>query len=384
MDIQQQTKNVAAQGRYGDSMLLHVNPAEVKGLAQAMPITVNPDTGQPEAFLPFLAPILGSLAGSALFTGAGAGALGGLIGSSGLSSLAAGAIGSGLAQTAVTGDVKKGLMAGLTGYGVGSMLQGAAGAAGATEGIKSSVLANPEATMGLDAIGSQTLSSVGEDALGQALTSEAGKSAINAAVTNPNSAITSANSFSNLGSAVGDGQTLAQGGSNLMAGLMKPSAYIPMGVGMGTTGIMESQEEYERMLAQMDLDEEERKRKMYEKYPEQIPMAEGGRTGFRRGGNFGNNNFGRFQNSYDNVSDMFDNLRGRGGGGGQYNQTGTGYNYGGYGGYNAPMARRTRQIPGGFMPGFMPEFSYFESMNPTATDIQGSNPYATPNTGRCG
>ena len=222
MDIQQQTKNVAAQGRYGDSMLLHVNPAEVKGLAQAMPITINPDTGQPEAFLPFLAPILGSLAGSALFTGLGGAGIAG----AGLSSLAAGALGSGLAQTAVTGDVKKGLMAGLTGYGVGSMLQGAAGAAGATEGIKSSVLANPEATMGLDAIGSQTLSSVGEDAFGQALTSEAGQSAINAAVTNPNSAITGVNSFSNLGSAVGDGQTLAQGGSNLMAGLMKPSAYI--------------------------------------------------------------------------------------------------------------------------------------------------------------
>jgi hypothetical protein len=44
-------------------MLLHVNPAEVKGLAQAMPITVNPETGQPEAFLPFLAPLLGSMAG---------------------------------------------------------------------------------------------------------------------------------------------------------------------------------------------------------------------------------------------------------------------------------------------------------------------------------
>ena len=55
MDIKQQTQNVAAQGRFGDSMLLHVNPAEVKGLASSMPITTNPETGQPEAFLPFLA-----------------------------------------------------------------------------------------------------------------------------------------------------------------------------------------------------------------------------------------------------------------------------------------------------------------------------------------
>ena len=92
MDIQQQTKNVAAQGRYGDSMLLHVNPAEVKGLASAMPITVNPQTGQPEAFLPFLAPLLGGFAGSALL-GAGTAA--------GLSTAAATGIGAGLAQTAV-------------------------------------------------------------------------------------------------------------------------------------------------------------------------------------------------------------------------------------------------------------------------------------------
>ena len=36
-------------------MLLHVNPIEVEALAKNMPITVNPETGQPEAFLPLLA-----------------------------------------------------------------------------------------------------------------------------------------------------------------------------------------------------------------------------------------------------------------------------------------------------------------------------------------
>jgi len=39
MNLQQQTQNVAAQGRFGDSMLLHVNPAEVAGLSQVMPLT---------------------------------------------------------------------------------------------------------------------------------------------------------------------------------------------------------------------------------------------------------------------------------------------------------------------------------------------------------
>jgi hypothetical protein len=108
MDIKQQTQNVANQGRYGDSMLLHVNPAEVKGLAQAMPITVNPQTGQPEAFLPFLAPVLGSMAGGALLTAGGAAGLA-------LSPALAAGIGAGLATYAQTGGSgSKALLSGLT------------------------------------------------------------------------------------------------------------------------------------------------------------------------------------------------------------------------------------------------------------------------------
>ena len=131
MNIKEQTKNVAAQGRFGDSMLLHVNPAEVKGLAQAMPITINPQTGQPEAFLPFLAPIFGSLAGSTLLAGTG----GLLAGKTALAS----AIGSGLAQYAVTGDLKKGLLAGLTGYGIGKALNIAGAQPATTEAIESGI-----------------------------------------------------------------------------------------------------------------------------------------------------------------------------------------------------------------------------------------------------
>ena len=99
MDIQQQTKNVAAQGRFGDSMLLHVNPAEVKGLASAVPLTINPETGQPEAFLPFLAPILGRMGMTAL-AGTGFGAA---LGLGGLSAGALAGLGAGLATYAETG-----------------------------------------------------------------------------------------------------------------------------------------------------------------------------------------------------------------------------------------------------------------------------------------
>ena len=124
MDIRKQTQNVANQGRYGDSMLLHVNPAEVKGLAQAMPITVNPETGQPEAFLPFLAPILGSVAGTTFLTFRSNRQQ---QGQQLISSALAAGIGAGLATYAQTGGSgSKALLSGLTaGFGTNAANTGA-------------------------------------------------------------------------------------------------------------------------------------------------------------------------------------------------------------------------------------------------------------------
>jgi hypothetical protein len=119
--MQGMANQMAQHGRYGDSMLVHMNPIEVQGLASLSPtgsLTVNPVTGQPEAFLPFLAPLLGSLAGSAFLPTV----IPALAGNAAL----AGAIGSGLATTAATGDLKQGILSGLTGYGLGSALQAAA------------------------------------------------------------------------------------------------------------------------------------------------------------------------------------------------------------------------------------------------------------------
>lgn len=106
-------------GRNGDSMLVHMTPGEVGGLQQlAMAmggsLTINPDTGLPEAN--FLKKLLPTILGAALAaTGVGA-------------PLAAGIVG--LGQTALTGDISKGLMAGLQAFGGGS-LAGAAGLGGA-------------------------------------------------------------------------------------------------------------------------------------------------------------------------------------------------------------------------------------------------------------
>ena len=49
-NLSAQVQNIAQKGRMGDSMLMHVNPEEVRGLSSVAPITVNPETGLPEAF----------------------------------------------------------------------------------------------------------------------------------------------------------------------------------------------------------------------------------------------------------------------------------------------------------------------------------------------
>ena len=55
MSIRQLSSEVAKRGRYGDTMLIHVNPREVAGLQYlgekyGARMTINPDTGLPEAF----------------------------------------------------------------------------------------------------------------------------------------------------------------------------------------------------------------------------------------------------------------------------------------------------------------------------------------------
>jgi len=157
--MQPAAEQMATQGRYGDSMLVHMNPVEVQGLASLSPtgsLTTNPMTGQPEAFLPFLAPLLGSMFGGSAFTALGGSALlGGTALGSGLTALGANAalasaVGSGLATTAVTGDLKEGIMSGLTGFGVGKALGAvgdvASGVGAATDTATAATQAAKDAT----------------------------------------------------------------------------------------------------------------------------------------------------------------------------------------------------------------------------------------------
>jgi len=120
MSLHALATDMASKGRNGDSMLVHMTPSEVHGLqALAMKhggsLTVNPDTGLPEAnFLKSLLPMLAGFAlGPAGF---------GLVSSA----MGAGAIVGGITGIA-TGSLSKGLMAGLGaygGFGIGESLAG--------------------------------------------------------------------------------------------------------------------------------------------------------------------------------------------------------------------------------------------------------------------
>ena len=111
-------KQLQSFGRGDDSMLVHMTPGEVnslQGLAMATggSLTINPDTGLPEAG--WLGKLLPTILGAALAaTGVGA-------------PLAAGIVGAG--QFARTGSLKKGLMAGLGAFG-GAGMAGMAGIGG--------------------------------------------------------------------------------------------------------------------------------------------------------------------------------------------------------------------------------------------------------------
>lgn len=109
--MNQTAQHLASQGRYGDSMLVHMSPQEVSGLQSlarnnGTTMTINPSTGLPEAFS--LRNLLPMIAGFAL----GPAGLG-------LTALQAGMITGGLGALA-TGSLGKGVLMGL----------GAAGGAG--------------------------------------------------------------------------------------------------------------------------------------------------------------------------------------------------------------------------------------------------------------
>jgi hypothetical protein len=128
MSLHKFAEQVAANGRGDDSLLVHMTPDEVRKLQQfaqanGTTLTINPDTGLPEAG--FLSDLFKSIAPIAL--GAFLGPAG-----FGLSSMMAGVATGGITALA-TGSLSRGLMAGLGAYGgagLGESLMGASGMTG--------------------------------------------------------------------------------------------------------------------------------------------------------------------------------------------------------------------------------------------------------------
>lgn len=134
MNYAQTAQNLASQGRYGDSMLVHMTPQEVGGLqalarSQGTSLTINPNTGLPEAFK--LSRLLPMAAGAALTIGSGGT----------LSPLTIGLMTGGLGALA-TGSLKEGLMMGLGaagGAGLAGSMANLAAPAAAVEGVAGGV-----------------------------------------------------------------------------------------------------------------------------------------------------------------------------------------------------------------------------------------------------
>lgn len=141
MSLQNLAQYLAAHGRGNDKMLMHVTPNEVAGLqsiamAAGGSLSVNPQTGLPEAgFFDFIGNMLPQIAGTAIGVATGNPYIGAAV--------------AGAGETAKSGNLLSGIMAGLGAYGGANLFQGVAnaapGAASAT-GTGASTTGLPSAT----------------------------------------------------------------------------------------------------------------------------------------------------------------------------------------------------------------------------------------------
>ena len=213
-------------------MLVHMNPAEVQGLASLSPtgsLTVNPQTGQPEAFLGMILGALGSLgAGTGLATTLGLG---------GLSSAALGAIGSGLGTFIETGDLKKGLLGGLTGYGIGKFVGGLGDIKTGTDTVLGEI-----ADKGVTATSITPTADAGRGIIATASREAAGMGPATASLSDVQQLVRPRNIADNLKDVVGNISA-----ENIGAAA-STGAIVPAAVGLGGRAQIEAQEAMERQF----------------------------------------------------------------------------------------------------------------------------------------
>jgi len=394
--MQPMAEEMARQGRYGDSMLVHMNPIEVEGLASLSPtgeLTINPETGQPEAFLPILAALASSLGGSALATGIGGfltgGALGGTL-TGALTSL--GGLGGGLvgkaALMAGKGLATEGIRSGLMGEDFDPMK--ALTSAATTFGVDKAVQAGAESLQGVqgfeqaatDASKLADLSKAQQIAAGA--TPDALTAANNPFIAQAETARAGADAAKKFASDMSAFDVVKDGGlADIGKGLLTPSAAIPIAVGEGQRAEIDRLNEMERMFGQSAEErEEDYRRNQAGLEASRYGSTSGGVGGLAEGGITSINP----QNYMDTVSGVY-GLAGEAppvkmmmGGGpssdpGNFNPGG-GLNFGLGSGLGGPAAaqrglRGTEVISPadleGYRPGIDPEIMYFRNPEPAET-----------------
>ena len=218
MSLAEAAKQVQTMGRGNDSMLIHMSPREIAGL-QAIAehhggtLTLNPHTGLPEAgFLEDILPMIAGIALNAFVPGLGAVASGLLVGG---------------ATAAVTGDLEKGLMAGLGAFGGAGVAGGLAkmGAAGATEaagiGAKAGLNALDDAAVAAARGGSDISQSLA-NSYSQAAAQGTAQSAAAAQAANQGAAQAGAIQAANQGVRQGAQQMAGQAQAGLPAAAARP------------------------------------------------------------------------------------------------------------------------------------------------------------------
>jgi len=201
MSLQHAAKHLEKHGRNGDTVLVHMSKGEVKSLndlamAGGGQLTINPHTGLPEAG--FLKKMLPMIIGGGLAVATGGTSL----------ALTPGMIGLGVGgfEALRTGDVKKGLMAGL----------GAYGGAGLAGGLMAA---------GTGAIGQEATSQAVQNATAQNLQGEAYNQAIQDQVSNQ---MAGASTLDKLGAGVmNPGMTVNALGGGLGAAMKAGPAIAP-------------------------------------------------------------------------------------------------------------------------------------------------------------
>ena len=360
-NMQSDIQNIAEQGRFGDNMLMHVNPQELSGLAQLGALSYNPITGLPEAFkakdlLPAIASFVGGL-------------FGGPVGS---------AVASGATTAIVEQDITKGVFAGLSGFAVGQFLKGAGESAQASmefaeAGSEAAKTALGEGSDIVKELGTELSDPQKRQIVGKAFqdTAESLNNLSATGVQFQPSGEVSKNIFANINAPVPEinpitGEIISRDPNvfditgRLAESASRPSVYIPAAVGAGGRGIIESQEALQAYLAGLE-SEEERTKRLQQQYPEVQPVlfANSGGLTFQEGGNVN----GSGEGGEETEAPDTDNV--------------------------TATQRFQANIPIGFMPGFSPELQYFGNVNPSASELgsalsffegdtigyQGDNPY---------